>query len=245
MTDLPQAASPDRPVPQKNNGGYYVVRVRFFKIGNLQYISHLDLIRTLSKVVVRTRLPLWYTEGFNPKPKISYAAPLSVGTESLCEYMDIRLTDYVPEEEVLAALNRNLTDEMQVTDVCYPQTKLTDLCWIAYEIRIHTAGVCDELAKACEEVLTADEVLIRKTGKAGEHTVDIRPAIRSASVACEGEELVLRCVLRSDATAFLNPEHLIRLLKERCGILSDPVIIHEWYGIKRLCAYDENMNIFA
>ena len=232
-------------LPEKNQGGYYTVRIRFSKVGSLQYISHLDLIRTLSKVLVRARFPLWYTEGFNPKPKISYAAPLSVGTESLCEYMDLRFTEYVGEAIVRETLNRNLTDEMRVFAVYYPQTKLTELTWLSYEIRLHTGGAGDELAAACRAALSANPLIIRKQGKAGEREVDIRPAIRSFSVVAEGGELLLRCVLRADSAAFLNPEHLLRILKERCGVLSDPVLTNEWYTILRTEAYNASGEPFV
>ena len=76
-----------------------IIRFRMKKMGSLQYISHLDLVRTMHKVIVRAKLPLWYTEGFNPKPKMVFAAPLSIGTESECEFMDIRLNDYIAPEE--------------------------------------------------------------------------------------------------------------------------------------------------
>ena len=93
-----------------------VLRVKFFKKGDLQYVSHLDLVRTMHKVIVRAKLPLWYTEGFNPKPKMVFAAPLSIGTESVCEFMDIRLNEYVDPTEAMNRLNANMTSEMQVTE---------------------------------------------------------------------------------------------------------------------------------
>ena len=71
------------------------LRFKFIKRGSLQYISHLDLVRTMHKVIVRAKLPLWYTEGFNPKPKMIFAAPLSIGTESECEFMDLRMNEYI------------------------------------------------------------------------------------------------------------------------------------------------------
>ena len=104
-----------------------VIRFKFKKTGKLQYISHLDLVRTMHKVIVRADLPLWYTEGFNPKPKMVFAAPLSIGTESLSEFMDIRLTEPIDPKEAMARLNANMTDEMQVTEAYYPETKFTDL----------------------------------------------------------------------------------------------------------------------
>ena len=79
------------------------LRFKFRKGGSLQYVSHLDLVRTMHKVIVRAKLPLWYTEGFNPKPKMIFAAPLSIGTESLCEFMDIRMNEQIDPAEAMAA----------------------------------------------------------------------------------------------------------------------------------------------
>ena len=85
------------------------LRVKFCKVGNLQYISHLDLVRTMMKIIVRANLPLWYTEGFNPKPKLTFATPLSIGTESVCEFMDIRLTEKIEPQKAIDALNANIS----------------------------------------------------------------------------------------------------------------------------------------
>ena len=80
-------------VTEMNNNTPIVFRIKFKKVGNLKYVSHLDLVRTMHKIIVRSKLPLWYTEGFNPKPKMVFAAPLSIGTESLVEFMDLRLVE--------------------------------------------------------------------------------------------------------------------------------------------------------
>ena len=85
-----------------------VLRVKFFKKGDLQYVSHLDLVRTMNKIVVRSHLPLYYTEGFNPKPKMVFAAPLSIGTESYTEFLDLRLRDIVDPKLAMDALNSNM-----------------------------------------------------------------------------------------------------------------------------------------
>ena len=115
---------------QVNNNTPIVLRVKFYKKGSLQYISHLDLVRTMMKVIVRAGLPLWYTEGFNPKPKVVFAAPLSTGVESMCEFMDIRLTERISESVAMSLINKNMTEEMQATEVYYPETKLTALRWL-------------------------------------------------------------------------------------------------------------------
>ena len=66
------------------------VRLKFRKVGSLQYISHLDLLRTMQTALRRAKVMMIYSEGFNPHMKITFALPLSIGTESVCEYMDIR-----------------------------------------------------------------------------------------------------------------------------------------------------------
>ena len=84
-----------------------VLRLHFKKVGRLQYVSHLDLVRTMHKVIVRAKLPLKYTEGFNPKPKMVFAAPLSIGTESYAEFVDIRLSERMDTDEAKRVLNEN------------------------------------------------------------------------------------------------------------------------------------------
>lgn len=220
------------------------LRVKFFKKGRLQYISHLDLVRTMMKIIVRSKLPLWYTEGFNPKPKITFAAPLSIGTESMCEFMDIRLTEKIPAEEAMRRLNLNMTAEMQATEAYYPENKLTDLRWLAYTIEINTADADENLASFCSDILASKELPILKKTKSGEAVVDIKPLIRSADASFKGGKIVLNCILSADPSAFLNPEYVIKLLRDKCGILSSEDLLSEEYSILRTNAYRANMTLF-
>ena len=221
------------------------LRVKFKKTGRLQYISHLDLVRTMNKIIVRAGLPLWYTEGFNPKPKMVFAAPLSIGTESMTEYMDIRLTERISEEQALSSLNKNMTEEMQAIEAYYPENKLTDLKWLAYTVRITTRGDAQSIAKKCEQVLLGDTVSVEKKTKSGDLVLtDIRPLIKSASVTHDGGEIVIHCVLSADPSAFLNPEYVVKALKGSCGILSCGDLTAEYYSIMRNAAYNQDMSDF-
>lgn len=221
------------------------LRVKFRKVGNLQYISHLDLVRTMNRVVTRADLPLWYTEGFNPKPKMVFAAPLSIGTESLVEFMDLRLTRREDPDRVAAALNRNLTDEMRVEEAYYPETRLTDLKWLGYDITVDTVGADRDLAAKCEALLLGESVLAEKKGKDGTfRPVEIRPLIHSVKATAEEGVLRIFSVLSGDASAFLNPELVIRFLKKETGILSDPCLVNEGYRILRIGAYRQDMTPF-
>lgn len=225
---------------------YVTLRLKFKKVGSLQYISHLDLVRTMSKIITRAKLPLWYTEGFNPKPKMIFAAPLSIGTESVCEFMDLRLVDDISPEEAKARLNANMTDEMQVIDAYYTEDKLTELKWLSYSIDITTDNASVELAESCERALLADEVLVKKKAKPWEEapTVNIRPLIKDISAELRGDVIHIDAVLSADASAFLNPEYVVKALRSACGILSNPDLTKEYYSIMRTAAYKADMSEF-
>lgn len=224
------------------------LRVKFKKIGRFQFISHLDLVRTMTRIAIRSGLPLYYTEGFNPIPKLVFAAPLSIGTESFCEYLDIRLTEKVSEQDALCALNECIgeTDgEFCITEAYYPETKLTDLKWFSYTIEIETNGFEPSLADRCVEVLLADKVTVEKKTKSGNMSlVDIRPLIKSVDSYYKDNIFFLNCVLSADQSAFLNPELVVKSLKSSCGILSDPCIVNEGYTIVRMHAYKDDMSEF-
>ena len=227
---------------QVNNQTKLFLRFKFRKGGNLQYVSHLDLVRTMHKVIVRAKLPLWYTEGFNPKPKMIFAAPLSIGTESVCEYMDLRMNEYIDPNEAMARINANMTDEMQITEAYYPESKFTDLKWMSYRITIRPADFSNELVERINLALNSDVIEVQK--KNSEDRTNIRPLIKSAIASAEGESVVISAILSADPSAFLNPEYIIKALRESCGILSASDLTTESYDIMREKAYFGDMTEF-
>ena len=123
-----------------------VVRLKFIKVGALQYISHLDLQRTMARALARSGIPVCYTEGFNPQIKLVFAAPLAVGVESVCEFLDIRVTGDISCEEIVRRINAGLADELHVIEAYYPATKFSEIAAADYFYRIITAGAGHELA---------------------------------------------------------------------------------------------------
>ncbi|MBP3606691.1 MAG: DUF2344 domain-containing protein [Clostridia bacterium] len=232
---------------QVKNLPYLTLRFKFYKKGALQYISHLDLVRTMHKIVVRAGFPLWYTEGFNPKPKLIFGAPLSIGCESDCEFLDVRMVERVNEAEAIAALNRNMTADMQVTEAYYTETKFSDMAYLGYIFRFSLLDGTKALP-AIVACLEKDRILIEKMGKSGKDkvmkTVDIKPQIRSAEVYAEGEEICIRAILSADPASFLNPEHLVSVLKSECGILREQNLARESYFILRTDAYTKDLSPF-
>lgn len=210
------------------------IRLRFRKTGDLQYISHLDLQKTMGRVLTRAKIPLWYSKGFNPHPKLIFAMPLSVGAESVCEYLDVRVERDIPPSVMMEHLNAELTDEMYITDAYYASTKFSDICWAEYFIEIFTDGAGETLGAEISKLLSEAPLTISKKTKSGMKEIDIIPLIKNADVTFDKEKgtIAIRTVLSASSDSYLNPEQIINVLKDRLGILSgDPM--KEEYSITR------------
>ena len=215
------------------------VRFKFRKVGNLQYISHLDLQKAMGRVLVRAKVPLWYSKGFNPHPKLIFALPLSVGAQSECEYLDVRVERATPPDELLEHINFELTEELRFLDAYYAETKLEDIYWAEYDISITTAGADEKMAQDVKDILCAEQLMIikkrKKDGKITVSETDIAPFARDVNVSLDGGEIRMNLKLSASINQthpHINPESLISVLKEKLGILSgDPM--QEEYSIIR------------
>ena len=213
---------------------FTTLRIRFRKVGSMQYISHLDLQRTLGRVFIRAGLPLWFTKGFNPHPKLNFAMPLSVGTQSECELLDLRFKVDMDPAEVMERMNRQLTDELRVLEVYVPKTKFSDIAYAAYEYEIHIEGADSALAERMSALLHTAPLMMIKRTKSGEKEMDIIPQIRSADISYDAESNCIRIAAELSATTdhFLNPELVMSALIQHCGIMQgDPM--KEYYTIIR------------
>ena len=110
------------------------VRAFFSKTGRLKYISHLDLMRTVSRVFNRCGLPIWHTQGFNPRPYLTFALPLSLGFDSTVESFDFRLTEPVSFDEIRDKLNRKLPPDLRILRVAEPRMKPGAIAWADYSM---------------------------------------------------------------------------------------------------------------
>ena len=109
------------------------IRVKFHKLGKLKFISHLDLCRTLKGAIGRAGVPIKYSQGFNPHPKMVFALPLPVGAESVCEYLDISLTEPCDEKQLMKDVNAQLTSELQITEIYESKMEFSDIAMAEYE----------------------------------------------------------------------------------------------------------------
>ncbi len=174
------------------------IRIKFQKIGQLKYISHLDLCRTMTPAMIRAGIPIWYTEGFNPHPKMVFTQPLPLFAESVCEYLDIKIVENMSCEEIKERLNGALASELAVSEVYTPSEKFTEIAYAEYVIS-GLGGITPEML----EIALAGAIEIGKRTKSGQvKTVDIRPQVRSAEII----DGVIKCVLDASGASYLNPD---------------------------------------
>ena len=155
--------------------GFYTVRLVFSKTGRAKYISHLDLYRAMTRVLRRAAIPLWYTEGFNKHPYITFAAPLSLGHESVCERMDFRLTDEtVSMREIVDRINACLPEGLKAISAAEAVTKASDLGYAKYRLRLSCSPA------VLRAFLDQPSILVEKKTKkkGGVKTVEIKPHLK-------------------------------------------------------------------
>lgn len=192
------------------------VRVKFSKIGSLQFISHLDLNRTMKTVMIRAGIPIKYSEGFNPHPKMVFALPLSVGTESVTEYLDFKITTPISEKELTEKLNSAFPEEMRVLDAYEPSTKFTDIKYAEY--------VLENEEDFSLQALENESIVILKKTKSGEKETDIKPLIKSYKK--EGNRLTL--VLSASPDSYLNPDYVAKLISiTDCTVMRTRVLLDD------------------
>ena len=215
------------------------LRLRFSKTGRAVYISHLDLMRTMTRAFLRAECRLKYSEGFNPHPNISIALPLSVGCESLCEIMDFRLIEGKDPNDILKSLSVQLPEGIEALEIYGYERKVKDIKWIrisgVFEYDERDAA---EMAEKLNAFYSRGNIVISKKTKRGVEETDIRPAVKEIEFAQEGADVRLNAVISAQEPT-LNPELLADALRQLC-----PEIAPDFAKFKRLEIYDENMEVF-
>lgn len=216
------------------------VRIKFSKTGSLQFISHLDLQRLWQRALVRAGLPLWYTKGFNPHPKLVFALPLPVGVESVCEMIDVRIDKEISCEDIKELLNSVLTNEMRILDVYIPESKFNDIAKAKYRIELSSVNADKALDGNINEFFTRDEILMKKHTKSGEKEINLSRLVFgiSAKYCAECNKIIINATLAA-GTESLNPEFIIGSLRQY-GVLPEASLTEEFYSTLRECVLDKD-----
>ena len=215
------------------------LRIRFEKTGKSIYISHLDQMRVMQRAFLRAKVPLKYSEGFNPHAQISIALPLSVGCGSLCELMEFRLNGAVDLGALPARLNDVMPGGIRVTEVYEAQRKIKELKWLRVEGRFdYDERDPAQMATELELFFSGNEIEATKKNKKGERTLDLAPHIREFTAA-PGDGIVRIGGLVSAQEPTINPELLVTALAQNC-----PALKPDFAAFTRIETYDEKMSVF-
>lgn len=200
------------------------VRLNFSKTGRAIYISHLDINRMMTRAVRRAKLPMWYTEGFNPHPYLTFALPLSLGQSSDCEYMDIRIEGDITDEEIMNRLNAVLPEGVKILSVSAPVYDAKEIEKALYFVKLvfKDAETSKGFAERAQTLAEGEELLAEKRGKKGHRKVmkqiNLIDFIYDMKFSTADNIVNLQCVLAAGNTNNLNPTLLVETLEKEIGI---------------------------
>lgn len=212
---------------------FVTVRVLFSKTGRARYISHLDLNRAMTRALRRAEIPLWYTEGFNRHAYLTFAAPLSLGSESLCERMDIRLCEAVPLPELCERLNAVMPEGLHVLSAATAVHKAGDLGFARYRFDLPYPR------EAAERFLAQETLPVQKKAKKGGfRTVDVRPALKDVQLSDLDGGTSMEATLPCSGADTVGPALVVTALHDFIGDRAD-------IRVTRLELYTLSGEIFA
>ena len=216
-------------------------RLLFHKTGNAVWISHLDLMRLFQRAFKRAGLHLTHTQGFNPRPSVSIALPLSVGVESVCELLDFDL-DGVPVsiEEIASLLNSALIEGVRVMSVYDNGSKIKNLALLACEVALeYDNGVPEGAVEAIAALFARESLVLDKKGKNGVVQQDIIPMIKRMKAEQTDEHTIVMSACICCQNPALNPAQLSTAV---CTYL--PEYTPDFSKCRRLEVYDMNEKVF-
>ena len=217
-------------------------RILFEKKGNAIWISHLDLMRLFQRAFKRAGLPLTHTQGFNPRPSVSIALPLSVGVESSCELLDFELDgDKVANRIVRGKLNDYLVPGVRVIKVYDNMQKIKHLALLDTVVTMeYDAGVPEDALSRLRELFGREEVLVEKKAKSGDILdQNIIPMIKSLEIEQPDDRTVLLKARICCQNPTLNPMQLHGAV---CRHLPD--LAPDFVKSERIEIYDADGNVF-
>lgn len=191
---------------------FTTVRIVFSKKGRARYISHLDLNRTMTRAVRRAGLPIWYTEGFNKHPYLTFAAPLSLGFEGERETMDLRLERDMPMDELVSRLDAVMPEGLRILDAAPAVKKAGEVACAVYRLTLNCP------VEAVNSLLAQESITAQKRTKKKELvTVELKPVLDAAqgcvSECPEGTRWELTLPMGSELS--VNPSLIVEALREQ------------------------------
>lgn len=216
-------------------------RALFEKTGDAVWISHLDLMRVFQRAFKRADLPLTHTQGFNPRPSVSIALPLSVGIESRCELLDFELEGQrVANEEIMTRLNENLVRGVKILSVYDDFSKIKNLAYLDCVLTLeYDAGIPENCEEQLKDLFGREEVIVEKRTKNGPKAENIIPMIRSLEISREDDHVLSLAARICCQNPALNPMQMAAAIE-----LYLPDMKPDFVKSCRVEVYDTNESVF-
>ena len=212
------------------------VRVLYTKKGRMKFVSHLDMTRLMTRLLRKSKLPVWYTEGFNKHVYITFALPLSLGFESDYEVLEFKLSDdTIDIAKIPDLLNQFAPEGIQFFDCFEAVLKLGAVAFADYRITFSDGGA---IMQNFSDFLAQNEIMCNKKTKRGDiKTFDFKAKINSFSLYTENENTCLDIILPAGSNDNVNPELLFNAYFEQAA---------EYYGytILRRAILDADLKNF-
>jgi radical SAM-linked protein len=184
------------------------IQITFSKQGDLRYIGHLDLHKLWERAARRAELPLAYSQGFHPQPKMNLASALPLGFSSRCEVLDMRLERDIALDGLPERLNNTLPTGIQVLNVEQVEERApalqTQVVSAEYEVRMIEAAFGSDVKRRIESVMESESIIRTRRGK----QYDLRPLIEELNVL--DDRIVMKLAAREGATG--RPEEVLDIL---------------------------------
>ena len=196
----------------------------------MKFISHLDMTRFMSRLITKSKIPVWYTEGFNRHIYMNFAVPLSLGFEGLYEILEIRIMDdNFTNDDCLAALNNVTVEGIEFMSVCDQKQNMKDIGFAEYKLYF------DNIPEKLEDFLNSESILCEKKGKKGKiKEIDLIPKIKKFSI----ENNVLDIIVVAGNEDNLNPTLIMDTFFSQTE--NSPL----FYSVERIAILNKNCQIF-
>ncbi|MDD2400649.1 MAG: TIGR03936 family radical SAM-associated protein [Clostridia bacterium] len=207
------------------------------------FLSHLDLMRLMERAFRRANLPLAFSEGFNPHPRVSFASALAVGVTSEGEYLDVQLRENIPIQEVQKRLNMALPSGIKILESIAITKRKDSLMALINMARYRVAISLVELVSQKEvdfiisRVISQTSYCVFRRSKRGERQVDIRPGLFRLEGTVKDDKLYLEMDVQAGSQGNVKPTEVVKMQREL-----SPAILGDNLNIHRLGLYILNNN---
>lgn len=209
-------------------------RLKYERGENVRFISHLDMLQLFSRAMRRSKLPMGYSEGFNPHPLFVFGMPLPVGVTSEAEYVDVELTEAIGAETLQKTLNAFLPEGVRILEAEELPPKapniMKSVTASAYLVTL-SAPAGQAIAPILEALLAAYQdrspLVVAKRSKSGTRETEIRPMIVDIRIQdIQGEAACLKVTTAAGNVTNLRPELALEALADRAGVTIEIERIH-------------------